>query len=77
MEQRCNSLFDCKDESDENDCRLIHMNEHSYTKEMPPFKIGQSVQINCSILLLSIHQQNRVAFNFQCKDEIDFGLERL
>ena len=56
MEQRCNSLFDCKDESDENDCKMIKMNEKSYLKEMPPFKIGQSVQINCSILLLSINK---------------------
>ena len=78
MEQRCNSLFDCKDESDENDCRLIHMNEHSYTKEMPPFKIGQSVQINCSILLLSINKiELPSTFNAKMKLILDWKDYRL
>ena len=56
MDKRCDRLFDCQDQSDENNCEIVKMNLDSYIKEIPPFKHGDSVPIHAAIYLLSINK---------------------
>ena len=43
MEERCNQIMDCKDKSDENNCKLIVF-EENYNKNVPPFSISKDDQ---------------------------------
>ena len=43
MEERCNQIINCKDKSDEVDCRLIVL-EDNYSKKVPPFNIDEQDQ---------------------------------
>ena len=40
MEERCDQIMDCRDESDEDDCKLIVFKK-SYKKRVPPFTISK------------------------------------
>ena len=44
IEERCNQKFDCSDESDERDCRLLVLND-GYNKRLPPRNIDGSVDV--------------------------------
>ena len=39
MEQRCDQIIDCKDKSDEDNCKLIEFDK-SYNSKVPPFTIN-------------------------------------
>ena len=54
MDQRCNQLADCRDESDENDCNVLVL-KHGYNKNVPPTSTGhEKVNISVSINLLKL-----------------------
>ena len=58
MEERCNSEFDCIDESDEMGCKLIIFKE-SYNKNIPPItkEIGKKAlpaNVSISITLMKV-----------------------
>ena len=38
MEERCDQIMDCRDESDENNCKMIEFKDN-YNKKVPPFTI--------------------------------------
>ena len=38
MEERCDQIMDCRDESDENYCKMIEFKDN-YNKKVPPFTI--------------------------------------
>ena len=40
MEERCDQIMNCKDKSDENNCKLIVF-EENYNKNVPPFTISK------------------------------------
>ena len=40
MEERCDQIMDCKDESDENNCKLIAF-KNNYNKKVPPITINK------------------------------------
>ena len=40
MEERCDQIMDCVDESDEDNCRLIAFKDN-YNKDVPPFTIDK------------------------------------
>ena len=40
MEERCDQIMNCKDKSDENNCKLIVF-EKNYNKNVPPFTISK------------------------------------
>ena len=40
MEERCDQIMDCNDESDENNCKLIAF-KNSYNKKVPPITINK------------------------------------
>ena len=41
MEERCDQIMDCVDESDEDNCRLIEFKDN-YNKKVPPFTINKN-----------------------------------
>ena len=41
MEERCDQIMNCKDESDEENCQLIAF-KNNYNKKVPPFKITKN-----------------------------------
>ena len=43
MDERCDQIMDCRDESDEDNCKLIVFKE-SYKKRVPPFTISEEDQ---------------------------------
>ena len=59
MEQRCDQVPDCKDESDERGCKML-VTKEGYNKGVPPFTVSSTgraivpVQLNISIDLLKI-----------------------
>lgn len=40
MEERCDQIMDCRDESDENNCKLIAFKD-SYNKKVPPITVDK------------------------------------
>ena len=58
MEERCNQVPDCRDESDEKGCQLITLNG-DYNKNIPPIKRGSSgipvpAYVDISITLMKV-----------------------
>ena len=57
MDQRCDQIMDCVDESDEDNCRLIAFKDN-YNKKVPPFTIDAGtkvlVPVNVSTSLMNV-----------------------
>ena len=57
MEERCNQIMNCKDESDEENCQLIEF-KNNYNKKVSPFTITKNislpVMVNVSTSLMNI-----------------------
>ena len=57
MEERCDQIMDCVDESDEDNCRLIAFKDN-YNKKVPPFTIDAGtkvlVPVNVSTSLMNV-----------------------
>ena len=54
MDQRCDQISDCFDESDEKDCKIVSRKEN-YNKKIPPFKKKKKTKVNVSMVFLSIN----------------------
>ena len=50
MEQRCNQLPECRDGSDEKNCKVLVLNE-GYNKNVPPVSVqaGLKIMVNVSV----------------------------
>ena len=71
MEERCNQLTDCRDESDEMDCKLLIL-KITYNKKVPPIVAKgmakfDPVQVNISINLLKIVSMEEVQHKIDLK----------
>ena len=75
MEERCDQVADCTDESDEVDCSVL-VTKKNYNKKVPPFTIARTngrsivpVQLNVSIDLLKIvdmeETNHKIDFQFK------------
>jgi hypothetical protein len=76
MEERCDQIPDCGDRSDEEDCRLL-MLEESYNKKVPPITTVSTtdrtiipVPVNISIVLMKIVSLQEVSHTI----EFQFGI---
>ena len=71
MHKRCDQTMNCKDKSDENNCKLIIM--ESYNKNIAPFTVNQSndeikpVDVNINANVINILKINEVEQSFQLK----------
>ena len=74
MEERCDQVPDCKDESDEENCLLL-IQRKGYNNEIPPFTVRSTdrsivpVELNISIDLLKIvdmeETDHKIDFQFE------------
>ena len=53
MNQRCNQLPDCRDESDEKDCEILVLKE-GYNMRVPPITSDDATNVSVSINLLKL-----------------------
>ena len=53
MDQRCNQLPDCRDESDEENCKILLVKD-GYNKKIPPDFLDDPVNVSVSIELLRL-----------------------
>ena len=57
MDQRCNGIYDCTDQSDEVDCYNVEIDEEKYQKQLPPIEnSGEQAQVNVSIYIQNIEK---------------------
>ena len=79
MEQRCDQVPDCSDESDERRCKML-LKKEGYNKEVPPFTMNSKnnliipVHLNISIDLLKIVdiEETNHKIDFQFKITIEW-----
>ena len=69
MEERCNQKFDCRDESDERNCRVLVLND-GYNKRLPPKNTGNSVDVNVSIDILRLVDIDENDYSIKIQFEI-------
>ena len=66
MNQRCDQIANCRDKSDEKDCKLISMDEN-YSKHIPPFGENLKAKVNISMVFLSINDINEMLLTVNIK----------
>ena len=69
MKERCNQKFDCRDESDERNCRVLVLND-GYNKRLPPKNTGNSVDVNVSMGILRIVDIDENDYSIEIQFEI-------
>ena len=66
LSKRCDEVPDCADESDEDNCELVDINESKYHKEYPPIQEGdQTTVVNVSIHIVSIYKIDELEMTFR------------
>ena len=74
MDQRCNQLPDCRDESDESSCELVVLKD-GYNQKIPPITTASGalvpVAVNVSITLLKVVSIVEVEHSIQLQFEIN------
>ena len=53
LDQRCNQLPDCRDKSDEKNCKILLL-EDGYNKKVPPILSSDPVDVSVSIDILKV-----------------------
>ena len=69
MDERCNQLPDCKDKSDESNCKILVL-EDSYNKNVPPIYSNHSVNVSISIDLLRLVDIDEEDYSIEIQFEI-------
>ena len=70
MEKRCNDIFECKDDSDENDCETLVINESSYRKRLPPISLSEKTSITVSVIVDSVTKVDELEMTFKARLKI-------
>ena len=76
MEERCNQVPDCKDESDEKGCQVIVLKD-GYNKKVPPIgraKTGRAIpaDVSISITLMKVVEIEEVDHSIHLQFQISF-----
>ena len=69
MDQRCNQLLDCRDESDERDCQILVLKD-GYNMNVPPIDNRYPVNVSVSIDLLKLVDINEEDYSIEIQIEI-------
>ena len=69
MDQRCNQLPDCRDESDERNCNILVLKD-GYNMEIPPFESDNPVDVSVTIDLLRLVDINEEDYSIKIQFEI-------
>jgi hypothetical protein len=72
MEERCNQITNCEDESDEVDCKLVILKEN-YNKKVPPIVATEGNQFNSTKIWISISLLKIVRME-EVQHKIDFQI---
>ena len=71
MDLRCNHFPDCRDQSDESNCRILVLKE-GYNKKIPPYFLDYPVNVSVSIELLRLVDINEADYSIDIQFEISF-----
>ena len=69
MDQRCNQLPDCRDKSDEKNCKILVL-EEGYNKKVPPINSGNPVNVSVTIDLLRLVDIDEGDYSIEIQFEI-------
>ena len=74
MEDRCDQMFDCRDNSDEMGCQMLHLTT-SYKKTIPPK--DASVNVSIDVLKMVSIEETRYSTNIQFQVTLEWHDERM
>ena len=74
MAERCDQVMNCRDESDEMECKIVSM-KANYNKKIPPFDKDRKAVVNVSIELLSINDIRHSINNFKLCKSLNYCFE--
>ena len=69
LDQRCDQLPDCRDESDENNCKIL-MLKNGYNKKVPPINSSDPVNVSVSMNVLKLVDINEDDYSIEIQFEI-------
>ena len=74
MEDRCDQMFDCRDNSDEMGCQMLHLTT-SYKKTIPPK--DDSVNVSIDVLKMVSIEETRYSTSIQFQVTLEWHDERM
>ena len=73
LERRCDNVFDCPDESDEDFCEKLEVDEKNYRKTFPPYPRSHKTEVRLALDIYSISNIDELSNTF--KGDLDIELK--
>ena len=71
LERRCDNVFDCSDESDEDNCELLEIDKKNYKKTFPPFLGSHKTEVRVELKISAISKIDELANTFKAEVQIE------